>query len=548
MHSSSLLSLIPLFPAGQTNELHNTKMASSSSPSAPFYLSPLDNIIGAPFVDKAFFFPTSSSDLSPLVQNLTLALAQTFNTIPLLAGTLTHLPDAPQKGRLAVTAPWRTAEDAFMVKDLRKTDYPSYETLRSKNFPMIDINYSILMPTRRSMHMRSPETDERPVLLAQINFINGGIILGFIIDHAFTDGAGTFTVARVWAAYCRGEDGSQLVSPDFIDRTPLMEGSDESARLEDFREYAYHPPNPKASTPTPGILSPILRGLRLSFVPSFRSLFSSTLNAVDNARAILRLGSARDASRSKPDTLAVEIFFFPKAKLKELKEMASKQEIDDTNWISTNDALASLLWCCITAAHKTDTHNKIESIKDETGSVDSQVTELSSLLAFVIDARRLVKPPLPARFIGNVLIWGSIIEPFSTVTPTAEGVTQCAHSLRRKIQQYDDTYLPRLIGAVKSMPDTRGVRLDRMGFDKRSLLVNSWAAQEWYDLDWGTLMGGRCERLRIHRPIFANFCLVLPELKGSEAGLEVIVSIKSDYVKTLRENELFNRFAEWRCS
>ena len=529
-------------------------MASSLPESAPFYLTPLDNITRNPYVHNALFFPAPSSDISSLIQNLTTALAQTFSAIPLLAGTVTHLPDALQRGRLAVTAPWRTPEDAIIVKDLRKTDYPSYEVLRSKHFPIVDINYSILMPTRRSMHkpnLEPPEKDERPVLLAQINFIKNGMILGFILDHAFTDGTGSVTIARVWAAYCRGEDGSQLISSDCIDRTRLMRG-DESVRVEDLKGYSYYSKS-KLSISTYSLLSRIFKNLRLWIVLSFRSLLDFRLNTMINSRPVLRVGIAGETSRSEPDSLAGEVFFFPRAKLDELKEMVSKLETDETSWISTNDALASLIWCCVTAAQKTNIHNNFESIKDGTSSVILRGDEESSLLTFFINARRLVRPPLPAHFIGNVLIWGCIIEPFSTVIPTAKGVTECAHSLRRKIKQYDDASLSRLIGAVKSVPDVSKVRLDRMGFDERSLMVNSWAAQGWYDLDWGRLAGGRCERLRIDKIKIENFCLVLPELKGREgnneaAGLEVFISIKSRYMKILRENELFNRFAEWRCS
>ena len=502
----------------------------------------------------ALFFPSSISNISSVVQNLTAALAQTFYAIPILAGTVTHFPDASQKGRLAVTAPWRTAEDAIILKDLRDTDYPSFETLRSKHFPMVDIKYSTLTPARRSLHIpevQPPQMDVRPVLLAQINFINGGMILGLILDHAFTDGAGSITVARVWAAYCRGEDGSQLISPEFVDRTQLMEG-DGSARLEDFEEYFYYP-EPRVPAPTHGFASRIFKTLRLWVVRSFRSLFDFGLKAMDQFRAVLRVGPAGDTSRSEPDPLAAEIFFFSKAKLKDLKEMISKLEGDETSWISTNDALASLIWCCATVAHKTDIHNNLESIKNKNGSVKRQVNEGSSMLGFVIDARRYLRPPLPARFIGNVLMWGCIVEPFSRVVPTAQGVTECAHSLRRKIKQYDDTYLPHLIGALRSVPDISRVRLHKMGFDGRSIVVNSWAAHEWYDLDWGEVVGGRCERLRIHKPKFEDFCLVLPELKDCErsreaAGLEVIIILKTHHMKALRENELFNRFAEWRCS
>ena len=124
------------------------------------------------------------------------------------------------------------------------------------------------------------------------------MILGLIIDHAFTDGAGFVIISRVWAAYFRGEDGSQLISPDFVDRTQLLEG-DESAKLEDFKVYFYHP-EPNVSASTLGFLPRVFRNLRLWVVPSFRSLFDST-------------------SRSEPNPLTGDIFLFSKAKLKDLK-------------------------------------------------------------------------------------------------------------------------------------------------------------------------------------------------------------------------------------
>ena len=458
--------------AGQINRLQQVNMASSSSESAPFCLTPLDNVIEAPYVDMALFFPASSPDVSSLVQNMTSALAQTFNAMPLLASTVTLLPDTLQRGRLAVTASWRTAEDALMVKDLRETDYPSYEALRSKQFPRRDLNYSILLPTERSMHIprvKPLEWDERPVLLAQINLIKGGMILGFIIDHAFVDGAGSVTISRVWAAYCRGEDGSQLVSPDILDRTQLLEG-DESAKLEDFKEYFYYPvPNVPASTL--GFLSRVFRNLRLWVAPSFRSLFDFGLNVMDHLRAILQAGPAGDTSRSEPNPMTGQIFFFSKAKLRGLKEMASRLEIDEKSWISTNDALASLLWCCITAAHKTDFYKNLESNRDKNSSVNLNANNESSLLGFVMDSRRLLRPPMPAGSIGNVLTWGAIIEPFNTVVPTAEGVTECAHSLRRKMKRFDDAYLPRLIGALMSVPDIQGARWSKPSVQRPELVL-----------------------------------------------------------------------------
>ncbi len=315
-------------------------MPSSPETSIALCLTPIDNTDPAPYVHMVLFFPTHHSNVSAIMQNLTLALAQTFTAIPFLAGSITHVPSASQRGTLAVTAPWRTAQDAVLSKDLRKTHFPDYETLRAKHFPTVDVDYSLLLPTRRSMHVPEVkvlplDTDERPVLLAQLNIIKGGTILGFVLDHAFTDGTGAFAVAQVWASYCRGEDGSQLVSPDCLDRMQLMQG-DESARLEDFEQYIYRP---EPSISALSALSALSYGYLFR---TYETLQLWIVNAMDTLRAILRVGPAHHASRSKqPDSLAGEIFFFSKAKLKELKQMASKE--DKTSWISTNDALASLI-------------------------------------------------------------------------------------------------------------------------------------------------------------------------------------------------------------
>ena len=519
-------------------------MVSLSPDSVSYPLTPIDQVVVALYDHKALFFPTPSSGFSSLVQRLKFALAQTFNVVPALAGTVTYLPDAPQKGTLAVTAPWRTPEDVIKVKDLRKSDYPSYEALRSKHFPMDDIKYNLLMPTPIIYQevSSSAQVDKTPVMLAQINFIKGGMILVLYFHHAFTDGAGSVTIARVWTAYCRGEDGSQLLSPDIIDRSRLMVG-DESARIEDIRGYFFHPEQ-KVAAPRHGFLARMSSFLRSFF--DFRHKILTTL------RAVLRLGMSVKIPQSGSETRTKGIFFFPKAKLKELKEMVSKLESDETSWISTNDALVSLIWCCLTAAQQTDILDDLEPIKEKTHAINLHGTENLSMLAFIIDGRRLVRPPLPARFIGNVILWGGIAEPSSTVVPTVEGVTHCAHSLRREIKQHDDTYVSRFIGALKSVPDISRVRLGRMGFDGRNVITNSWAAHDWYDLDWGNQMG-RCERVRVDISPIDDFCLVMPELKDregnrEEAGLEVAIQTKSHHMKMLRENEFFNRFAEWRCS
>lgn len=76
-----------------------------------------------------------------------------------------------------------------------------------------------------------------------------------------------------------------------------------------------------------------------------------------------------------------------------------------------------------------------------------------------------------------------------TSPSTPESVTECAHSLRRMVEELEGSHLPRLIGAAT--PDPSRVGLGRTDIDEWTFGVNSWAALERYDLDWDQVVGGR---------------------------------------------------------
>ena len=56
------------------------------------------------------------------------------------------------------------------------------------------------------------------------------------------------------------------------------------------------------------------------------------------------------------EEMKMEIFFFSRTKLQEFKTFASEAKASSSSggldWISTNDALLALLWCCVTTARR----------------------------------------------------------------------------------------------------------------------------------------------------------------------------------------------------
>lgn len=88
-------------------------------------------------------------------------------------------------------------------------------------------------------------------------------------------------------------------------------------------------------------------------------------------------------------------------------------------------------------------------------------------------------------------------------------------------------------------------------------MVTPWTAQGYYSMDWGSEIGGKCERVRVPKvpsPAYDGVIVVLPELKvengmgEEEAGLEVSIVLERSTMRRLKWMEEWTRWAQWRCS
>lgn len=516
----------------------------------PVLLTPLDDFLPqvTEYTHKILFFHNAGHERDVIARQMRDAFAQVMDAIPWIAGSVTHIKHEHQKGRLAIAAPFNNVDDLLTVNDL---DYLDYATLKAEHFPMQALIEEEVWPQRK--------WTDRPTLQAQINFIQGGMILTVRANHSVTDGHGLRMITNVWAAYCRGEDGSLLLGSDSHDRAPLMSGL--PANIRDFRTYTELPsakrlPEHGLSHQFSRMCDWVVTRIGISLLPALGLV--SDLVTYRSISMVLRAKRTVDEGPRQ-----AQIFFFSAARLREMKEALTatgyaESHTESKAWISTHDAVVSLLWCCITQTWKESSYfdrdlntNPVRRLKLQ---IASGTTQPMSGLAFFLNGRRLIKDPPLKSYIGNVILINSFSVPFSDVGSTLHSVARNAYALRRKVLEYDVDYLMRLVGALGTVPDVTRMKVSHSPFSQSSMCIHSWAGMEYYSTNWGTEVGGRPERIRLSRFRLDPFCLVLPKLDAKdgwsedECGLEVAVHLKGIFMQKLRQDELFNSFAEWRCS
>ena len=177
-----------------------------------------------------------------------------------------------------------------------------------------------------------------------------------------------------------------------------------------------------------------------------------------------------------------------------------------------------------------------------------------------MNGRVHLKPPMSPDFSGNVVLIAKTFTSAETLLPSdPERLAKAALLVRKSINVVDDAYIRDTIQLVRSVKDLGQLAPRRQPAVEHSLGCTTWASQPYYSLDWGNLMGNKCERIRWRKlrtdglfVIFprlprAEFSGNIPDSRKSSGGLEVLLGLKTAHMQRLRQDELFNQFAEWRC-
>ena len=464
-------------------------------------LSPLDHIMPRKHSFRLFYFPASpSQDPLAIASTLRSGLESLLQTLPFLAATVKQQESCTeQRGRLAITGPSYGVDELFRVQDLSASS-PSYNSLRLSGFPISAFSFEdvLTIATARG----DIYSVEKPVMMAQLNFLDGGFVLGVCLHHSVLDGFACVEVMRAWATFCGGENGSVEVGPEQMDRSHLT---------------------PKKRTAT------------LDEFPEFR--------CVDKGKKKTLMAILQPLSLHPPPHVA--IYHFPSSTLSALKSQLSPAP---PAWISTHDALSALLFSCVlTARHPSPT--------DPSTRVP---------LAINLDARTLF-PSLPANYLGNAVLHSQIWASYAELRPSELNLAELALRIRGRLEEVRSRgYAEGFLAALHGVEDVSAVLAGFLGVGMfvAPWQGHGFYGIDWGVLGGGGEEGAGGEsgvegvgrRITIERMRGANevairegICQIYPRVEGDEGGLEVLIGLGAEAEERLRGMDFWRRWARWRC-
>ncbi len=408
-------------------------------------------------------FRLGETPASVAVSRLEVFFRRIFQAEPWLAGYACPVKeDCSPKHQLEIRFSQRDVENFHVkVQELPHDKSPlSYDELCELGMPPSKIPRDLvsLCPDRR------PDTEPAPILDVTANIIRGGLLVAIFLHHGVTDGASMGTI--VSGRLCR--DISEIKPLAAIDLA-------EKARAETATRL------PLSSIPTNQSI-----GAHFEYKPALR--------------AIGQIPSSL-APAPSPSEVTSHIFRFSDTTLKALKAdlnslLQASEPDSQVPWITTHDALQSLLWQHLTRA-------RIPSLPATQHSLSDSTT---STLLIPVNIRKRITPPLPPTHLGGAvalvpvtLPLSSLLSPTETHQLQTDGLSKMvdkayllstAITIHAAIAKCDDTYLREVLQLTTGLHSARemvDLNLDTAG--GLDICITSWAVLPVFEEPEGSTDG-----------------------------------------------------------
>ncbi|KAM0186096.1 hypothetical protein ACHAPI_011874 [Fusarium lateritium] len=478
---STLRSKNPDYDGKQDDHLVSLEHYGLQQPSVEQRLTPLDmNMPRLYGIRLILCFPLdSATDKLQIYENLKEGLAHTALSIPWISGIIG--PEDGQDPKLRKVQIISSPSGLlFPYKDLTGT-LPSYSELKGRAFPLSEFSTAHLGPIDLM-----PQGPHQPVFAAQANFVEGGLLLAVGVHHSACDAAALDAILDTWSHNTAVASGSADCFSTFdgpsSDRSPLMEGTlGMETDISAFPEYVL--------MPTPHAADGDVQGMQTFDMPA----------------------------------LSARLFRFSPESLVKLKA--------DAIAFSSHDALCAFIWQRMTLARmRSGVFNDPPS--------DAETTRL----AFAVNIRSRLSPPLPHSYMGNASM-ACITDRVRVASLTSnDGFPQAAVMMRRSLNDFNNpSRISSTIGLLKSRPDPTDFKLAFHGFLGSDVVETSWADLGVYQRGWGGAIGS-LDAVRVPGEGSDGTIAVMPRLE--DGGLEVVVGLSMAAMGKLLEDKDFTSVAQ----
>lgn len=451
-----------------------------------FNISLLDCIMPKMYIPITCTYRVEDSvDIEALIADLCSGLRKLLADYRFLAGSLFET-DA---GTSFVKRGPSRAKFTVHIKDHTCGEFPSFEQLEERHFPVSELDARMLPPNFEPSPSESTG-EGNPAMLVQLNIIKGGLVIGAVFHHLLIDAKGMDAVMGHWAAHTRSlRTGS---SPPPFNPADLNIPRLNSATPDTFDE---------TKQPVPS----------LKYAPN-----------------------APPTSDIPPSAMAQHIWHIPASKLAALKESAAPRAPGEA-WVSTNDCITALMWRAIVRS-RLAMHNIADPL------MDSRPVALENSL----DVRASVPGGVPAAYPGNVVMFSKAVMPLGELM-RRDTFRAVAVRVREAVEGFRAWPLvERAFGWIASVPRGADVAMDVdvvMGLD---VLVTSWRvlrAYEAWDFGFGPLRA-----LRWATPVFDGYAFLYPSRPngGVDEGVEIYLGLEKGCMERLLVDEELSMWAEVR--
>lgn len=401
----------------------------------------------------------------------------------------------------------RTAAHAnFLVhvQDLTITNpgFPSFAELKQRHFPASELDERML-PGSFTPTPVPPPGEGVQAMVAQLNLIQGGLVIGIAVHHLLVDARGLDKLLVRWAAHTRS-----IVDP--------------------------------ARFPSP---SPLRRG---DLSPAALDITSSndSENAIDyRKQAVASLKYAPNAPPTTdipPSAMEQHIWHISASKLVALKASAAPAPDDDMQqWVSTNDCVTALMWRAVTRA-------RLAAHGITSPENDQRHVALENSLD-VRNAFRMVSADgIPKDYVGNVVMFSKAIMPLCQLV-SPDTFRAVAVKTREAVETYRAwPTVRRAMEWIAACPQAADVEMDFLAVGGLDVVATSWrvlTAYEHGDFGFGPLMA-----LRWATAVFDGYCFLYPRRPSDEEdeGVEIYLGLERGCMERLLLDKELALWAEVR--